>query len=234
MVGFREVKAIESGQVKVIGTPSGWLAGGTQVWIQHDGYFSRSLHLASYSVRSGQFVRAGETIGIMGTTPHVDLHLHLEISPGNVHYSNTGQVDPVAFISARIGGSPAGGGSTPEDDMPTMSEFLNYPAYDGGPTISTFFKNVDQGGIATQVWFNTKVRRPEGDFEALQELADTKTILLQMRASQAGLEEAIKALANSRGLDAGEILNAAQAGVENALRNVSFTAEIAENTPTGD
>lgn len=124
MVGFREVKAIESGQVKVIGTPSGWLAGGTQVWIQHDGYFSRSLHLASYSVRNGQFVRAGETIGIMGTTPHVDLHLHLEISPGNVHYSNTGQVDPVAFIASRISGSPAGGGSTSpeEDDMPLTDD----------------------------------------------------------------------------------------------------------------
>lgn len=123
MVRFREVKAIESGQVKVTGTPSGWAGGGIQVWIQHDGYFSRSLHLASYSVKKDQFVRAGETIGIMGTTPHVDLHLHLEISPGNVHYSNTGQVDPVAFISQRLGGSPAGGGSTPpEEDMPTSEE----------------------------------------------------------------------------------------------------------------
>lgn len=125
--------------------------------------------------------------------------------------------------------SGGGGSTTPEeDDMPTMSEFLNYPAYDGGPTISTFFKNVDQGGIATQVWHSTKVRRPEGDFEALQELADTKSILLQLRASQAGLEAAIQALANAKGLDASAILEAAQRGVENALKKVSFTAEIAE------
>lgn len=113
MVGFREVRAVSSGQVKVTGTPNGWAGGGLQVWVQHDGFFSRSLHLASYSVRAGQFVREGDVLGIMGTTPHVDLHLHLEISPGTVHYANTGQIDPVPFISARIGGSPAGGGSTP-------------------------------------------------------------------------------------------------------------------------
>lgn len=112
MVGFTLVRAVESGQVKVIGTPNGWIGGGIQVWVQHDGFFSRSLHLASYSVRDGQFVREGEVLGVMGRTPNVDLHLHLEISPGTVHYSNSGQIDPVPFLSGRIdGGSSAGGGT---------------------------------------------------------------------------------------------------------------------------
>lgn len=112
MVGFGLVRAVEGGIVKVTGTPSNWKGGGIQVWVQHDGFFSRSLHLASYSVKEGQFVREGDILGVMGRTPNVDLHLHLEISPGTVHYSNSGQIDPVPFLSRRIdGGSGAGGGS---------------------------------------------------------------------------------------------------------------------------
>jgi len=113
-----------------------------------------------------------------------------------------------------------------EDDMPTMEEFLNTAAYTGGPTISQFFKNVDQGGVATQVWARTVDRGTDGKIPALQELADTKTILMQMRASQAGLESALTALANAKGLDPAAILKAAQTGVENALRNVTFSADI--------
>lgn len=132
MVGFTLVRAVEAGQVKVTGTPSNWKGGGIQVWVQHNGFFSRSLHLASYSVREDQFVREGDVLGVMGRTPNVDLHLHLEISPGSVHYSNSGQIDPVPFLSARInGGSAAGGESKPalnpevkkeiEDDEMTMT-----------------------------------------------------------------------------------------------------------------
>ncbi|MDV3197450.1 MAG: M23 family metallopeptidase, partial [Sweet potato little leaf phytoplasma] len=80
MVGFTLVRAVESGQVKVVGTPKNWAGGGIQVWVQHDGFFSRSLHLASYAVREGQFVREGDVLGVMGRTPNVDLHLHLEIT----------------------------------------------------------------------------------------------------------------------------------------------------------
>lgn len=122
-VGFSTVRAVEDGVVRVVGTPGGWSGGGTQVWIQHDGFFSRSLHLASYSVHVGQQVKAGDPIGVMGRTGAIDIHLHLEISPGKVHYSNTGQVDPVPFITERLG-SLAGNVTAPtpalvpeEDDM---------------------------------------------------------------------------------------------------------------------
>lgn len=123
-VGFSTVRAVEDGVVRVVGTPGGWSGGGTQVWIQHDGFFSRSLHLASYSVYVGQEVKAGDPIGVMGRTGAIDIHLHLEISPGTVHHSNTGQVDPVPFITERLG-SLAGNVTAPtpapvpeeDDDM---------------------------------------------------------------------------------------------------------------------
>lgn len=143
---FSIIRAVESGQVKVAGTPNGWSGGGRQVWVQHDGYFSKSLHASSLLVRDGQFVREGDPLCIMGETGTAsDVHLHFEITPGNLHYSNTGQVNPVPFLAARIAGNiPAGGGAaTPEeDDMPTMHEFLNTVAYDGGPTISQVLKDV--------------------------------------------------------------------------------------------
>lgn len=122
-VGFSTVRAVEDGVVRVVGTPGGWSGGGTQVWIQHDGFFSRSLHLASYTVRVGQQVKAGDPIGVMGRTGAIDIHLHLEISPGTVHYSNTGQIDPVPFITNRIGSFAGGETTAPpapvpeEDDM---------------------------------------------------------------------------------------------------------------------
>lgn len=102
-VGFSAVRAIAAGTVRVAGTPSGWGAGGNQVWIEHDGYFTRYLHLASMGVQVGQTVQEGAVIGVMGNTGgNYGVHLHLEVTPGTLHYSNTGQVDPVPFITSRL------------------------------------------------------------------------------------------------------------------------------------
>lgn len=89
---------------------------------------------------------------------------------------------------------PAGFDSTAfplEDDMPTMQEFLNTPAYDGGPTISAFFKAVDQGGVATQVWGRVVDRGLDGAgnpllVSAIQELADAKTLAMQILGKPTG------------------------------------------------
>lgn len=109
---FSIIRAVAAGQVKVAGTPRGWPGGGTQVWVQHDGFFTRSLHTSSLLVREGQWVREGDPLCVMGRTgTATDTHLHFELTPGNVHYSNSGQVDPVPFLSNRIS-SPAGGGSS--------------------------------------------------------------------------------------------------------------------------
>lgn len=111
--GFTHIRAIASGTVRMVGTPSGWSAGGRQVWIQHDGYFSRSMHLASWSVSNGQRVNEGDIIGVMGMTgTATGVHLHLEIIMGSLHYG-AGQIDPVPFIQARLG---AGGSGWPARD----------------------------------------------------------------------------------------------------------------------
>lgn len=103
--GFTHVRAVASGTVRVVGTPGGWSAGGRQVWVQHNGFFSRSMHLASTSVRNGQRVNEGDILGVMGRTgTATGVHLHLEITSGNLHYSNSGQVDPVPYIQARLSG----------------------------------------------------------------------------------------------------------------------------------
>lgn len=118
-VGFTRVRAIADGIVVAVGTPGGWAGGGTQVWIQHAGFLSRSMHMVKGSpvVRVGQRVLAGEDLGQMGRTGNVSgVHLHLEIVVNGV------QVDPVPFISNRLS-VPAAGGPTPtpvpkeDDDM---------------------------------------------------------------------------------------------------------------------
>lgn len=103
MVGFDQVRAVADGRVVAVGTPGGWSAGGRQVWIQHDGYFTRSLHLGSAAVSVGQQVREGDFIGTMDTTGTAQgKHLHFELTPGNWHASNSGQVDPMPYIAARL------------------------------------------------------------------------------------------------------------------------------------
>lgn len=126
-VGFRLVRAIAPGTVRVVGAPSGWAGGGTQVWIQHEGYFTRSMHLASAHVRVGQQVAEGEALGVMGATGAVTgVHAHVEVTPGTVHYMNTGQVDPVPFIQSRLAapsGEQSGEIDLGEEDMQTRAGF---------------------------------------------------------------------------------------------------------------
>ena len=41
------VRAIAAGVVVHVGVPAGWVDCGHQVWIQHDGFLTRSVHLAT-------------------------------------------------------------------------------------------------------------------------------------------------------------------------------------------
>ena len=111
--GLGQVRSIAPGRVVYVGTPGGWSAGGKQVWVQHDGFFSKSLHLGGYAVRVGQQIDVATILGPQDTTGTVTgSHLHLEITMGTLHYSNGGQVDPVAFLASRVvQGSTAGGSS---------------------------------------------------------------------------------------------------------------------------
>lgn len=102
--GWSSIRAIANGTVVAVGTPSGWAGGGLQVWVQHNGFLARYLHLSSWSVRVGATVVAGQTLGVMGKTGNVSgVHLHLEIAPGGGT-----QVDPIPFIRARLGSAASG------------------------------------------------------------------------------------------------------------------------------
>jgi len=119
--GFSTVRAIADGTVVHVGRRSGWAGGGYMVWIQHAGVFSRSLHLAEGSavVTVGQRVRGGDPIATMGATNGggvaMAVHLHLEITPGQWHAYNSGQIDPRAWLEANVGGTGGGGGSADYD-----------------------------------------------------------------------------------------------------------------------
>ncbi|KZE41426.1 peptidoglycan-binding protein [Microbacterium sp. T32] len=106
MVGFEIIRAVASGIVRCSGSaPAGWSNGGDQVWIQHDGFFSKSLHQARSLVSDGTYVNEGDAVGVMGSSGSAQgKHLHFEITPGQLHFGNYGQVDPLAFLAARISG----------------------------------------------------------------------------------------------------------------------------------
>jgi murein DD-endopeptidase MepM/ murein hydrolase activator NlpD len=72
--------------------------GGKVVWLRPEGrdYTLYYAHLDEQSVRTGQFVKVGETVGLMGNTGNAkttSAHLHFGI------YTNGGAVDPLAFVN---------------------------------------------------------------------------------------------------------------------------------------
>jgi hypothetical protein len=114
--GFATVRAVANGVVAHVGYRAGWEPGGNMVWINHDGYLSRSLHLVtnSQTVAVGQAVVAGQPLATMGNTGiGSGVHLHLEIAPGG-----GGQVDPVPYLQNLINANTPDPEPVPkEDDM---------------------------------------------------------------------------------------------------------------------
>lgn len=125
MWGIGDVRSIAAGAVVLVGWGSqvGW-GGGYQVWIQHDGFFSRTLHMVDGSarVRVGDRVIAGQPIGTEGATGAYQVHVHLEITLGQWHTANTGQIDPKAWLLAHVGGSAAAGGGSIETSTDTNDQ----------------------------------------------------------------------------------------------------------------
>jgi len=84
----------------------------------------------------------------------------------------------------------ASAGAGIEDDMPTMNEFLNTRAYDGGPTISEVLKALDRNlapAVVDLVWARKVDRGVDANgnrvlIDAIQELADGKTLDMQILA----------------------------------------------------
>lgn len=143
--GCNPVRAIADGVVKYVGTPSGWSGGGRQVWIQHNWFYSRSMHMGSFSVSVGQRVSEGQILGSQDTTgTATGSHLHLEIALGTLSFSGGTQIDPVPFISARITGTPTGGASSDTRQLQLDLNTLGYPLEvdgDYGPATKAAVEN---------------------------------------------------------------------------------------------
>ncbi|KAA9133745.1 M23 family metallopeptidase [Microbacterium caowuchunii] len=139
--------------------PAGWAAGGRQVWIQHDGFMSRYLHLSEpqyaalragglpiYFGGPGSPVDQGQLIGTVGGTnfagPPYGAHLHLEIVVGGT------QVDPIPFIQQRLA-PPAP--ELPEESPMVHSLSVNGNLYAIGEEFITHHNSVQQATITRQV-----------------------------------------------------------------------------------
>jgi murein DD-endopeptidase MepM/ murein hydrolase activator NlpD len=88
------VRAVAAGTVTYAGYSGN---AGNQVQVDHgNGVRSKTNHLSSFAVWSGQHVSAGQPLGGMGATGNASgAHAHIEVWQGGSH------VDPVAFLRAR-------------------------------------------------------------------------------------------------------------------------------------
>lgn len=125
--------------------------------------------------------------------------------------------------------SSSGGQESEEDEMSEKAEKQIQSIYDavfsGGNSMKDNKKSISQSLAEIQEKVGP-IYRSSGPVSLRQEIANINNKVTQLQATQAGLEEALKAVANAKGLDPDAILKAAQNGVENALRNVTFTASV--------
>jgi len=143
MVGQRYVRAIAGGTVlkaRKSNHPSGGF--GYYIVIRHmiDGTYYTSLyaHLkgGSFQVKKGSKVKAGQVIGVMGTSgASTGVHLHLEIWKGRTHgWSSNGKgfADPVKFLKAHVDKDAANesiGIPTPDPELDKYKAPADKPAY---------------------------------------------------------------------------------------------------------
>ena len=79
--------------------------GGKTVWLRPQGqnYTLYYAHLDKQLVSEGQFVKKGETVGLVGNTgnaKHTASHLHFGV------YTSTGAIDPLPFVNKNIRSVP--------------------------------------------------------------------------------------------------------------------------------
>jgi murein DD-endopeptidase MepM/ murein hydrolase activator NlpD len=77
---------------------------GNRVVLEHpDGAFSAYAHLdAPTPLGLGQQVQLGETIGYLGSTPKVPVHLHLTMGWTAAAMQGVGTFDPIPYIGKRL------------------------------------------------------------------------------------------------------------------------------------
>jgi murein DD-endopeptidase MepM/ murein hydrolase activator NlpD len=104
------IRAVGAGTVVAAGPADGY---GIAALIDHgNGYLTHYGHMSALSVVAGQRVRAGEEIGLEGSTGHsTGPHLHFEVHQGS--YQNP--IEPTAWLHER--GVDITGCSTPAEDL---------------------------------------------------------------------------------------------------------------------
>lgn len=130
--GTPDIAAAASGEVIVAVTDvsaEGDQSGGygNYVVIDHkNGYYTVYGHMQYQSVRvsTGDMVKKGQIIGIMGTTGNsTGVHLHYEVrkeNDSNPGFNNSQKVDPAQFYNEDL--SPKGGGACLTEETPEITE----------------------------------------------------------------------------------------------------------------
>lgn len=233
----------------VVYTVSNSIEPATGRWVGVDldnGQRFRTLHLSKTLARAGQRVSRGDILGLSGASGYGEedwswnpntggAHTHVTLWPTHrsrygYHWVNGKEIPyTVDFMQYADTSSSAGGGESPEDDMtPEQANQLNqiYKAiFKGGPSMEENGNSISTS--LAKLWNAVKPINRDGVQVAMrQEIADTKTTVIQLQASQAGLEEALRTVAGGMGLDPEVVLKAAQEGVERGLKNVTFTASV--------
>jgi murein DD-endopeptidase MepM/ murein hydrolase activator NlpD len=93
------IKAVADGVVVYAGNSGDWA--GNHIAVRHaGGVTSMSSHMSSMAVSSGQSVKAGQTIGYVGSTGRsFGPHLHFELYPAGVKYGDVYRaVNPVPWL----------------------------------------------------------------------------------------------------------------------------------------
>ena len=93
------IKAVADGVVMYAGNSGDWA--GNHIAVRHaGGVTSMSSHMSSMAVSAGQSVKAGQTIGYVGSTGRsFGPHLHFELYPAGVRYGDVYRaVNPVPWL----------------------------------------------------------------------------------------------------------------------------------------
>lgn len=181
-----------------------WIApafAGICVVIDHGSFIGIYGHMSSTSVSVGEYVTEGEVIGLSGNTGgSTGDHLHFEVLPDGWDFNNGmfGRVNPAQFISGNAAMGPAGNTipvPTPveeEDFMTSMHDFLQTPAYTGGPTISQMFVKVN--AVHDAIFKNDGSNKSIVGGESLPSLTNKNDlkileVLAELQADVASLKE---------------------------------------------
>lgn len=224
------IRAAASGVVVDVGT-SIMPATGRYITVDlDDGRRVRYLHILRHEVGVGARVRWGEHIADSGATGYGEAdwswnvagtggaHVHMTLWAHQRYvFGRYSTLDPEQYMAAH-----QGGGNSLEDDLSAEAEkkinAIHDAIFSGGNSMKDNKRSIS-ASLADIVEQVKPIRRSSGLVSLRQEIANANNRLV-------GLEAALKAIAVANGADPDAILKAVQDGVENAMRKVTFSADV--------